>query len=70
VAWSADTGEDCESTSLTPGNPGTATCTTSTLPAGTDPITATYSGDSNNNKSTGKFDETVDSSGLRTSSAH
>ena len=66
VAWSTDTGEDCESTSLTPGNPGTATCTTSTLPGGTDPITATYSGDSNNNTSAGKFNETVDSSGQKT----
>ncbi len=43
VAWSANTG--CGTTSVTAGNPGTATCTTSSLPAGTDTITASYSGD-------------------------
>src|SRR5208282_859153 len=45
VAWSANTG--CGTTSVTTGNPGVATCITSTLPVGTDTITATYSGDSN-----------------------
>ncbi len=50
VTWSSNTG--CSASSVT-GNPGTATCTTSTLPAGTDTITATYSGDSNHSGSTG-----------------
>ena len=43
----------CSTTTVTSGNPGTATCTTSTLPVGTDGITATYSGDSNHSGSTG-----------------
>ncbi len=50
VTWSTNTG--CGTTSVT-GNPGTASCTTSSLPAGTDTITATYSGDSNHSGSTG-----------------
>src|SRR5208337_4429911 len=51
VAWSANTG--CGTTTVTTGNPGVATCTTSSLPVGTDVITATYSGDSNHSGSTG-----------------
>ena len=51
VTWSANTG--CGTTSVTSGNPGVATCTTSSLPAETNTITATYSGDSNHGKSTG-----------------
>ena len=51
VAWSTNT--SCGTTTVTSGNPGVATCTTSTLPAGTDTITATYSGDSNHSGSTG-----------------
>src|SRR5208282_4741412 len=51
VQWSANTG--CGTTPVTTGNPGTATCTTSTLPGGTDTITATYSGDSDHGGSTG-----------------
>ncbi|MGA9527974.1 MAG: Ig-like domain repeat protein [Terriglobales bacterium] len=51
VTWSSNTG--CGSTTVTPGNPGTATCTTTSLPVGTDTITATYSGDSNHNGSSG-----------------
>ena len=51
VLWSANTG--CGTTPVTPGNPGVATCTTSSLPVGTDVITATYSGDSNHSGSTG-----------------
>ena len=50
VTWSANTG--C-SVSTVSGNPGIATCTTSSLPLGTDTITATYSGDSYHNGSTG-----------------
>jgi hypothetical protein len=38
---------------VTAGNPGVATCITSTLPIGTDVITATYSGDSNHGGNTG-----------------
>jgi hypothetical protein len=51
VAWSTNTG--CGTTTVTSGNPGVATCTTSILPVGTDAITATYSGDSNHGGSTG-----------------
>ncbi len=51
VTWSSNTG--CGTTSVTPGNPGIATCTTTTLPVGTDTITATYSGDSSHSGSTG-----------------
>ena len=51
VTWSDNTG--CGSTPVTTGNSGVATCTTTTLPAGTDTITATYSGDSNHNGGTG-----------------
>ena len=51
VTWSSNTG--CGTTAVTTGNPGTATCTTTSLPVGTDTITATYSGDSNHNGATG-----------------
>jgi len=50
VTWSANTG--CGSTPVS-GDPGTSQCTTSTLPQGTDTITAIYSGDSNHSGSTG-----------------
>ncbi len=50
VSWSSNTG--CGTTAVTSGNPGTATCTTSSLAVGTDTITATYSGDSNHSGST------------------
>jgi uncharacterized repeat protein (TIGR03803 family) len=53
VAWSTNTG--CGTTNVTPGNPGVATCTTSSLWIGTDTITATYSGDSNHSGSTGNL---------------
>jgi len=44
-----------------PVNPttGTVTITTTTLPVGNDPITATFSGDSNNNPATGTTSQTV-----------
>ena len=51
VAWSGSNGSmtcaesGTNTTSVTAGNPGVATCTTSSLPAGTDTITANYSGD-------------------------
>ena len=50
VTWSANTG--CSPSTVT-GDPGTAQCTTTTLPQGTDTITATYGGDSNHSGSTG-----------------
>jgi hypothetical protein len=50
VTWSANTG--C-SPSTVSGNPGTAQCTTTTLPQGTDTITATYGGDTNHSGSVG-----------------
>ncbi len=60
VTWSANTG--CTTTPVTTGNPGIATCTTSSathLPVGTDTVTATYSGDSNHGGSTGTLDQVV-----------
>jgi hypothetical protein len=51
VTWSDNTG--CGATTVSAGNPGIASCTTSSLSAGTDVITATYSGDSNHSGSTG-----------------
>ena len=57
VTWSGNTG--CGTTSVTSGNPGTATCTTSGLTAGTDAITATYSGDGNHGGSTGSVNQQV-----------
>jgi hypothetical protein len=57
VTWSANTG--CGITPVTTGNPGTATCTTSSLPAGTDTIIATYSGDLNHGGSTGTLNQVV-----------
>jgi large repetitive protein len=50
VTWSANTG--CGTTPVS-GEPGTAQCTTSTLPQGTDTITANYSGDNNHSGSLG-----------------
>jgi hypothetical protein len=60
VTWSTNTG--CGTTTVTSGNPGVATCTTSSatrLPVGTDTITATYSGDSNHSGSTGTLNQQV-----------
>ena len=57
VTWSVNTG--CGTTPVTMGNPGAATCITSSLPAGTDTITATYSGDSNHSASTGTLNQVV-----------
>jgi hypothetical protein len=51
VTWSSNTG--CNTTNVTSGNPGTATCITTTLPVGNDAITASYSGDANHNPGTG-----------------
>ncbi|MGA9526738.1 MAG: Ig-like domain-containing protein [Terriglobales bacterium] len=57
VVWSSNTG--CGTTSVVSGNPGTATCTTSSLQGGNDAITATYSGDSNHGGSTGSVSQQV-----------
>jgi hypothetical protein len=51
VTWSDNTG--CGTTSVSTGNPGIASCTTSSLQVGTNTITGTYSGDSNHTGSTG-----------------
>jgi hypothetical protein len=53
VTWSSNTG--CGTSSVTAGNPGVATCTTSSLGVGTNAITATYSGDSNHTGSSGSL---------------
>ena len=57
VTWSANTG--CPTATLS--GAGTASCTTSSLPAGTTPntITATYQGDGNNAGSSGTTTQTV-----------
>jgi len=65
VTWSQDTG--CGTTTVTAGNPGTATCTMSVLPLGTNTITATYSGDSNHNAGSGTFSQTVNQASSTTS---
>ena len=57
VAWSVNTG--CGTTAVSSGNPGVATCTTTSLPEGTDTVTATYSGDSNHGGSSGNFVESI-----------
>jgi kumamolisin len=57
VAWSANTG--CGTTSVTAGNPGAATCTTSSLAGGGDSVVASYSGDVNHGTSSGTFSQTV-----------
>ncbi len=56
VSWSANTG--CSASTVS-GYPGVATCTTSSLSAGTDTVTATYSGDANHGGSTGSVSQTV-----------
>jgi len=50
ATWSANTG--CKASRFQ-GYPGTATCTTSVLPVGSDTITANYSGDANHNGASG-----------------
>jgi hypothetical protein len=62
VTWSDNTG--CSTTTVTAGtggNPGTATCTTSSLDAGTDSVIATYSGDADHSGNSGSFSQTVSS---------
>ncbi|MGA9526766.1 MAG: Ig-like domain-containing protein, partial [Terriglobales bacterium] len=58
VTWASNGNpiSDCGTngtTAVTSGNPGSATCTTSTIGGGTDTITATYSGDGNHSGSMG-----------------
>jgi hypothetical protein len=57
VTWSANTG--CGTTAVTSGTPGTATCTTSVLPIGTDTVEADYSGDANHQPGSGTTSEVV-----------
>ncbi len=57
VTWSANTG--CGVTSVTPGIPGVATCTTSVLPVGSDIVGATYSGDVSHLTSSGSITQQV-----------
>ena len=56
VTWSGNTG--CSASTLS-GDPGTATCTTSILNAGSDTVTATYGGDSDHSGSAGSTSQTV-----------
>jgi hypothetical protein len=56
VTWSPNTG--CSASTVT-GNPGVATCTTSSLGAGSDTVTASYSGDANHSASSGSVSQTV-----------
>ena len=65
VTWSSNTG--CGTTTVASGNPGTATCTTSSLPVGSDTVTANYSGDSNHNAGSGSMSQTVSQASSSTS---
>ncbi len=64
VTWSGNTG--CATSTVTSGNPGTATCTTSLLAAGTDAVTATYSGDPNHTTSTATLSQVVNLASTKT----
>jgi hypothetical protein len=57
VTWSSNTG--CGTTTVTSGNPGIATCSTSSLGQGTDMVTANYLGDSNHQASSGSINQVV-----------
>ncbi len=66
VTWSDNTG--CGTTTVTSGYPGVATCTTSSLPIGTDTVTANYNGDDgNHNAGSGSISQVVQSIGTITS---
>jgi hypothetical protein len=54
LTWTANTG--CGSTAVTAG---TATCTTSVLPGGSDTVTASYGGDGSHAGNTGSLGQTV-----------
>ena len=58
IGWS------CTS-AVTPGNPGVASCTTSILPVNAvDPVTATYSGDSNHSGGSATVNQEVDAASV------
>ncbi len=58
VSWSANTG--CSTSTVSGNPPQTATCTTTTLQAGTDTVTATYTAsDSNHMTASGSVSQTV-----------
>jgi hypothetical protein len=60
VTWSDNTGCGTTSVTSTAGSGvGTATCLTSSLPGGTDTVTASYSGDSNHNAGSGTIAQVV-----------
>ena len=61
VSWKDQNGPivGCTTTSVTPGTPGVATCTTSAEPTGADTITGSYGGDTNHSPSAGSFVQTV-----------
>ena len=59
VSWSANTG--CADSTVS-GYPGVATCTTTTLAAGTDTVTASYGGDTNHDAGSGSVSQEVDAS--------
>ena len=69
VAWSGSSGSmtctesGTSTTTVTAGNPGTTTCTTSSLAAGTDTITANYSGDNIHSASSGSLCQIVNAAG-------
>jgi len=52
VTWSSNTG--CAASTVS-GNPGTSQCITTSLPEGSDTITANYSGDTNHSGSSGSY---------------
>jgi len=61
VSFSDDSGQiaECGELSLSGGSPDTATCTTTHAEAGSDEVTATYSGDANYTGSSGNASESV-----------
>ena len=71
VTWSGNTGCATSTVSYTPGTgTGTASCTTTILPAGSaDQVTASYSGDSNHNSGSGSVNQEVDAAGTTVSVA-
>ena len=60
VSWSSNTGCATTPVTYTPGaGVATATCLSSSLPGGTDTVTASYSGDSNHNAGSGTITQIV-----------
>ncbi|MGA8028721.1 MAG: alpha-amylase family glycosyl hydrolase [Bryobacteraceae bacterium] len=60
ITWSGwpTASTDCPPTALS-GNPGTATCATSSLPVGSDTVTASYAGDGSHSGNSGSVGQTV-----------